>query len=74
MVTTFSTTGGTSPSVLVSGLTDGGSYTYFIRCQDSLGNQNTDDFVISFSVSDVPLIFADFQTGDLAGANMVSHG
>jgi len=35
---TFSTTGGTSHSVNVSGLSDGSSYNYYARCQDFAGN------------------------------------
>ncbi|OHA29600.1 MAG: hypothetical protein A3G52_00705 [Candidatus Taylorbacteria bacterium RIFCSPLOWO2_12_FULL_43_20] len=48
---TFSTTGNTSHSTTVTGLTDGSSYTYYVRCQDSVGNQNTSDYSVSFSVS-----------------------
>jgi hypothetical protein len=32
-------------------LVDGTSYYYFVRCQDTAGNINSDDFVINFSVS-----------------------
>jgi hypothetical protein len=35
----------------VSGLANGGSYSYFVRCQDAAGNANPDDFTISFSVA-----------------------
>ena len=48
MTDTFSTTGGTSHSQLLS-LSDG-SYTYYVRCVDSVGNKNTDDYSISFVV------------------------
>ena len=51
MPNTFSSTGGTAHSTLVSGLVDGGSYSYYVRCQDGTGNANPDDFVITFSVS-----------------------
>ncbi len=50
MTNTFSTTGGTTHSTIVSGLTDGNSYNYYVRCQDGSGNANDDDFVISFLV------------------------
>jgi hypothetical protein len=50
MTNTFSATDSTSNSTIVSGLTDGGSYNYYIRCNDTSGNVNTDDYVISFSV------------------------
>ena len=51
MVNVFTTTGGTAHSTTVSGLTNGGSYSYFVRCQDTVGNANTNDFIISFSVA-----------------------
>ncbi len=48
---TFTTTGGTSHSRTLTGLTNGSSYTYYIRCQDTAGNSNTSDYTISFSVT-----------------------
>jgi hypothetical protein len=51
MVNTFSTTGGTSQSTVVTGLISGNSYSYYVRCQDAAGNTNPDDFVITFSVN-----------------------
>jgi hypothetical protein len=53
MTNVFTTTGGVTHSTLVGGLTNGQSYTYFVRCQDVAGNANTSDFPISFSVSNV---------------------
>jgi hypothetical protein len=51
MAKTFSSTGSTAHSTLVTGLVDGGSYSYYVRCQDSTGNANSDDFVIAFTVA-----------------------
>ena len=51
MPSTFSTTGATAHSTTVSGLANGQSYTYHVRCQDSAGNANTSDLTISFSVA-----------------------
>ena len=51
MPNTFVTTGGATHSTTVSGLSNGGSYSYFVRCQDIAGNANTNDFTISFSVA-----------------------
>ena len=48
MVNTFSTTGGIAQSTTVSGLVSGGPYSYYVRCQDSLGNTNPSDFAITF--------------------------
>lgn len=53
MTSTFSTTGTTSHSQSVSGLSDGNSYNYYVRCMDGLGNKNTSDFAISFSVNNI---------------------
>ncbi|QQS21366.1 MAG: hypothetical protein IPL87_02540 [Candidatus Moraniibacteriota bacterium] len=47
---TFTTTNSTSHSQTISGLSNGQSYTYHIRCQDKAGNANTTDFTVSFSV------------------------
>ncbi|RKY37277.1 MAG: hypothetical protein DRP78_01510 [Candidatus Omnitrophota bacterium] len=46
---------GTTHSQIISGLSDGNTYAYYIRCQDTVTppNQNTDDFNISFSVANV---------------------
>ncbi len=54
MPNAFSTTGGTSHSTTVSGLTNGGSYTYYVRCVDGASNANPDDFSIAFSVANPP--------------------
>jgi esterase/lipase superfamily enzyme len=51
MSDTFSTTGGTTHSTQVAGLQDGGSYTYYVRCQDEAGNLTPDDYPITFSVA-----------------------
>jgi hypothetical protein len=46
----FATTGGTSHSDTVTGLSDGQSYDYYIRCTDG-SSANSDDYAISFSVA-----------------------
>ena len=51
MTSTFSTTGGIAHSTSVSGLTNGTSYNYYVRCQDTAGNANASDYTISFSVA-----------------------
>src|SRR5206468_4222172 len=50
MTQTFATTGGTAHSTPVSGLADGGSYAFYVRCLDTAANANPDDFAISFTV------------------------
>jgi hypothetical protein len=54
MPNTFTTTGGVAHSTSVGGLSNGGSYSYFVRCQDTTGNANTSDFTITFSVAQSP--------------------
>ena len=49
MVNAFATTGGTAQSTPISGLEIGATYNYYVRCQDSLGNTNPNDFVITFT-------------------------
>jgi hypothetical protein len=51
MTGTFTTTGGTAHSTLITGLTNGGAYSYYARCQDPSGNASPDDFAIAFSVA-----------------------
>ncbi len=51
MASTFTTTGTTSHSTVVTGLTDGQSYTYYVRCQDGAGNATTSDLVVTFDIS-----------------------
>ncbi len=48
---TFGTTGGTSHSASISGLSNSTSYAYYVRCSDGSGNANASDYSISFSVS-----------------------
>ena len=65
----FSTTGGTSHSTTVSGLSNGLSYTFYVRCQDGSGNPNTDDYPISFNISST-VLWNHVQTS--TGTNSVS--
>ena len=46
----FSNTSALSHSTLVTGLSEGKEYKYYIKCADAERNKNTDDFVISFEV------------------------
>lgn len=48
--TPFTTTGGTSHTTPIAGLSNGSNYTYYVRCSDGLGNVHSDDAVITFSV------------------------
>lgn len=50
-MTAFDTTGATSHSTTVSGLSNAGSYIYYVKCQDGQGNTNATDYSISFTVA-----------------------
>jgi hypothetical protein len=61
MTNTFSTTGGPNHSTVVTGLQNGQSYTYYVRCIDSAPTPNantTDNFNINFSVAAPPPDFS----------------
>jgi len=62
MTNEFLTTGGTSQSTTISGLSDGGSYNYYVRCQDSYNNPNTDDYQINFSVNTAAAATNDYYS------------
>lgn len=46
----FTTTGGTSHSTTVTGLSQGSSYAFYVKCQDTTGNANPDDYRIGFRI------------------------
>jgi hypothetical protein len=51
---TFSVTGTTTHSQAISGLSNGTSYSYYVRCIDSATNANVSDYTVSFSVDSAP--------------------
>jgi YVTN family beta-propeller protein len=51
MSNSFSSTGGTAHTTLLTGLANGQSYSYYVRCQDGAGNANAADLTIGFSVA-----------------------
>src|SRR2546421_617740 len=50
MTQTFATTRSTPHSTPVSGLVDGGSYAFYVRCLDAAATPRPDDFAIAFTV------------------------
>ncbi|MBI5224594.1 hypothetical protein HY989_01875 [Candidatus Micrarchaeota archaeon] len=56
MTNLFASTGATLHSVLITGLSAGQSYSYFVRCIDfaSTPNANNADFIINFQVAQTP--------------------
>ncbi len=70
--TPFTTTGGTAHSTTVTGLSNGASYTYFVRCQDGASNANPNDFQISFAVAQAapqPGLRAGYDFSDGSGTS-----
>ncbi len=51
MANAFATTGTTTHSTTVTSLANGQAYSYYVRCQDTAGNVNLDDYIISFSIA-----------------------
>ena len=71
-MTTMNTTGTDVHIQSVSGLSNGNTYNYYIRCISDEGTINDDDFEISFSIPD-PIIRADVDqngTINLTDANL----
>ena len=67
MPNTFANTSSTAHSTLVSGLSGGSAFEFFVKCQDPAGNANTDDYGISFDIATGLGAFEDgFETGDLS--------
>lgn len=51
MTNSLDTTNGTTHTKSISGLSDGNSYNYYVRCEDASHNTNDTDYLISFSVA-----------------------
>jgi lysophospholipase L1-like esterase len=49
-MTAFSTTGTTNHSSAVTGLSDGNTYTYYVKCSDEQSNINGTNYSFSFSI------------------------
>lgn len=68
MIYNFTSTGGTSHSMNLNLITNY-SYHYYVRCNDTSGNANADDYLISFSIGTIPsdinppVITSDMMTG-----------
>lgn len=71
MTNTFSTTGGTSHSQTITGLTDGNSYNYYVRCQDASENASAADLAIGFSVASASVVDdTDNDTDDVVDVDV----
>lgn len=72
MTNTFTTTAGTTHSFTASGLANGGSYAYSVRCEDGSTNENTDDYTISFTVAAAASSSSDDDDGGKKKKSKVS--
>src|SRR3989344_8010310 len=70
MTNVFSTTPGTSHSKIIS-VAQGQTYNYYIRCNDTSGNINGNDYSISFSVA-VPAASYTVSVSNSGGGSITS--
>jgi hypothetical protein len=54
IASTFASTGATTHTQTISGLTDGATPTYYVRCQDVAGNANSSDYTVAWEVTATP--------------------
>lgn len=66
MANNFSITGQTSHYQNLAGLFNGKTYAFYVRCVDSAGNWNLDDFAISFSIGQ-PTVITDITPPNRSG-------
>ncbi len=78
MVNVFLTTGGQSHSTIINGVSDGETHTVYLRCSDSLGNVNTNDVTIQFTIDSVapgePGLLGHWPFEDLGGVAFDTSG
>ncbi len=65
---TFSGGGSTSHTSTITGLTNGNTYNYYIRCNDTSNNENTSDYTINFSIA-VAVVDNDAPTNPTININ-----
>jgi hypothetical protein len=66
----FTNSGTTYHSTMISGLTSGTSYNFYVRCMDNSGNINGNDYIISFSIKTTSTI--DGNTNPRPSKNKIS--
>ncbi len=74
MTNTFSSTGGTLHTTVVTNLQDGTSYIYYVRCIDTSDNANLTDFPISFSLKSTPSGTSSGGTSSGSGTSNTGGG
>lgn len=71
MTNNFAPSFGTTHYVVVTGLQNATTYTYYVRCAEIQGVANTDDYPISFTLDTTPTITT---SGPAAGTGIVGSG
>ena len=64
MTNNFTSTGLLSHETTVSGLSDGNSYIYCVRCNSTAGDMNDDDYNITFSISNAANTMSTWDSTD----------
>ncbi|MDD5721011.1 MAG: peptidoglycan-binding protein [Candidatus Pacebacteria bacterium] len=72
MTDTFTTTGTQSHSTTISGLSNGNTYNYYVRCTDG-SNANSNDYPISFSITN-PTAHSSGNSAQSRINNLLSMG
>lgn len=63
MLSIFASTGGTKHQNVITGLQNGISYNYYVKCKDAASNKNIDDYTIAFSVASPGPKIIDVRVG-----------
>lgn len=73
IASTFTSTGGTTHTATITGLTNGTSHTYYVRCTDGSSNANTSDYEIAFSVADEAPVSSGTISGGSYGPRTINN-
>ncbi len=68
MTDVFSFTGGISHTTTIAGLVEEQTYSYYVKCADWVGNANSEDYTITFSIASsdaVPPVISDVQAASV---------
>ena len=69
---TFSSTGSTAHTQVITGLHSGTSYSYYVRCEDGSGSANMDDYAVSFSVAAAADTTAPIRSNGAPSGNLAA--
>jgi len=71
-MTEFLNTTGTNHTTEITGLENGRTYTYYVKCKDELDNTNPDDFAITFSVASTQVTNNNTSTSGGGGSCFIA--